>query len=219
MRKLGLDYAVEVHSPTKVWRLGKSGRPYGKPMSVADVGHHIPTKKLRRVTWRHGTKGKLSSRFALCRVLPVRDESPDGGGEGVWLLLEWPPNEPAATKFFLATMPLDITRKRLVRLVKERYRTERAYEDLKGELGLDHFEVRTFGGWHHHVTVALSCFAFIVAERVRRFSPRWRSQEGDDALARPARTPLRRVLHHRAPGVLQDHRDVASQMSSVPPAQ
>jgi SRSO17 transposase len=141
-------------------------------MSVADVGHHLPTKHFRRVTWREGTKGKLWSRFALCRVLPVRDEAATvGEGEAVWLLLEWPPNEPASTKFWLATLPETITRKQIVRLVKERYRTERVYEDLKGELGLDHFEGRTFGGWHHHVTVALCCFAFIVAERVRRFSP------------------------------------------------
>lgn len=220
VRKLGLDYAVEVHSPTKVWRLDKSGQPYGEPMSVANVGHHLPTKRFRRVTWRQGTKGELCSRFALCRVLPVRDEADaDGDAESVWLLLEWPPNEPASTKFFFATLPQDITRKRLVRLVKERYRTERAYEDLKGELGLDHFEGRTFGGWHHHVTVVLSCFAFIVAERVRRFSPRSRPEEEDDALASQARTPLRRVFHHRAPGVRENHRHVASQVSALPSAQ
>ncbi len=58
-----------------------------------------------------------------------------------------------------------------MRIIKERWRTERAYEELKGELGLDHFEGRSFPGWHHHVSVVLSCYAFIVAERVRRFSP------------------------------------------------
>jgi SRSO17 transposase len=220
VRGLGLDYAVEVHAPTKVWRLDSSGQPHGEPMSVADVGHHLPTKRFRRVTWRHGTKGKLSSRFALCRVLPVRDDAAgDGDGEAVWLLMEWPPDEPASTKFFLATLPETVTRKRLVRLVKERYRTERAYQDLKGELGLDHFEGRTFGGWHHHVTVALSCFAFIVAERARRFSPRSRPQEEDDALASQTRTPLPRLVPHRAPGLRQDHRHLAPEMSALPPAQ
>jgi len=221
IRELGLDYAVEVHSPTKVWRLSKTGRPTGEPMSVADVGHHLTFKRFRRVTWRQGTKGKLWSRFALCRVLPVRDETAaeDGAAESVWLLVEWPPGEPTATKFFLATLPRDITRKRLVRLVKERYRTERAYEDLKGELGLDHFEGRTFGGWHHHVTVVLSCFSFIVAERVRRFSPRSRPQEDNDALARQTRTSLQQLLHHRSPGVLEDHRHVASPMSALSPSQ
>jgi SRSO17 transposase len=72
--------------------------------------------------------------------------------------------------------------KRLVRVVKERYRTERMYEDFKGELGLDHFEGRRFRGWHHHVSVALCCYAFVVAERVRTFSPQTRWQEEDDAI-------------------------------------
>src|SRR5207253_4617087 len=114
---------------------------------------------------------------------PVRDEATaDHEGEVVWLLLEWPPDEPASTKFVFATLPQDITRKRLVRLVKERYRTERAYEDLKGELGLDHFEGRTFGGWHHHVSVVLCCYAFIAAELARRFSPSARGTTPDNAV-------------------------------------
>jgi SRSO17 transposase len=62
-----------------------------------------------------------------------------------------------------------MTRKQLVRLVMQRWRTERAYEDLKGELGLDHYEGRRFPGWHHHVSVVLSCYAFLVAERARHF--------------------------------------------------
>ena len=93
-----LGHAVAVHAPTKVWRVDASGRQYGKAMSVADVGHHLPTKCFRPVTWRQGTKGKLCSRFAVCRVLPVRDEATaDHEGEVVWLLLEWPPDEPAST--------------------------------------------------------------------------------------------------------------------------
>src|SRR6266496_1368699 len=87
LRDLGLDYAVGVHSPTTVWRLDKSDQPYGEPMSVADVGHH--TEHFRRVTWREGTKGKLSSRFAVCRVLPVRDGADKTAeAEPVWLVME-----------------------------------------------------------------------------------------------------------------------------------
>src|SRR5439155_981868 len=62
-------------------------------------------------------------------------------------------------------------------VVKERWRTERAYEELKGELGLDHFEGRSFPGWHHHISVVLSCYAFLVSERVRRFPPSGRRQD------------------------------------------
>ena len=64
-----------------------------------------------------------------------------------------------------------MSKKEIVRLLKERWRTERMYEDLKGELGLDHFEGRSFPGWHHHVSVVLCCYAFVVAERVRAFPP------------------------------------------------
>ena len=64
-----------------------------------------------------------------------------------------------------------MTKKQLIRLAMQRWRTERVYEDFKGELGLDHYEGRRYPGWNHHVSVALSCYAFIVAERVRRFPP------------------------------------------------
>jgi hypothetical protein len=65
-----------------------------------------------------------------------------------------------------------MTTKKLVRLVMQRWRTERVYEDLKGELGLDHYEGRRLPGWHHHVSVVLACNAFVVAERARLFPPR-----------------------------------------------
>jgi SRSO17 transposase len=81
-------------------------------------------------------------------------------------VIEWPPNDEQVMK----SLPGRMSHKRLVRIIKERCRTERMYEDLKGELGLDHFEGRSFVGWHHHVSVALCCYAFVVAER-RPFSP------------------------------------------------
>ena len=86
-------------------------------------------------------------------------------------MIEWPDGESKPTKFVLTTLPRRMSKKQIVRIVKERWRTERAYEELKGELGLDHFEGRSFPGWHHHISVVLSCYAFVVAERVRRFSP------------------------------------------------
>jgi SRSO17 transposase len=73
-----------------------------------------------------------------------------------------------------------MTRKKLVRLVMQRWRTERAYEDLKGELGLDHYEGRRFPGWHHHVSVVLACYAFVVAERARFFFLTSRRSLADD---------------------------------------
>src|ERR1700733_3516474 len=86
-------------------------------------------------------------------------------------MLEWPAGESKPTNFTLTTLPRRMSKKRIVRTVKERWRTEYAYEELKGELGLDHFEGRSFAGWHHHVSVVLCCYAFVVAERTRHFPP------------------------------------------------
>lgn len=86
-------------------------------------------------------------------------------------MCEWPPDKTAPSKFYFATLPRSLSMKKLVRLIKERYRTERLYEDLKGELGLDHYEGRRFPGWHHHISAVLCCFAFVLAERTRHFPP------------------------------------------------
>jgi SRSO17 transposase len=185
VRFLGLDYAVGVHSPTKVWRVDTLDRRYGDALSVRELAEEMKRDgELRRVTWREGTKASLSSRFAMRRVLPFHQDIWDAAErEAVWLLVEWPAGESEPSHFTFATMPVKVTAKRLVRIVKERYRTERMYEDFKGELGLDHFEGRRFRGWHHHVSVALCCYAFVLAERVRAFSPQSRWQEEDDPLA------------------------------------
>lgn len=224
LRELGLDYAVEVHSPTTVWRLTKAGKHSGDPMSVMDVGHHMGLR-FRRVTWREGTKGKMSSWFANCRVRAVKHQAGSPDDEELWLLMERPAGEVAPTKFWLATLPKHTSRRSLVLLVKERYRTERVYEDLKGELGLDHFEGRTFRGWHHHVTTVLCCFAFIVAEKARRFSPRRglqkpglqeELQEGHGPHRGASGAPLPRLLHHRASRLRADHRHLAPALSLLP---
>ncbi|MDB4988887.1 MAG: Transposase [Myxococcaceae bacterium] len=82
-------------------------------------------------------------------------------------------------------MAVRTSHKKLIRTVMQRWRTERAYQDLKGELGLDHFEGRSFPGWHHHISVVLCCYAFVVAERVRRFPPSaaWTDQNDADTVA------------------------------------
>ena len=104
-------------------------------------------------------------------VLTADDGTEPSEREAVWLLIEWPPGEAAPTKYVVSTLPLTTTRKQLVRTVKERWRTERMYQDMKGELGLDHFEGRRYSGWHHHVSIALCCYAFVIAEQVGSFPP------------------------------------------------
>ena len=176
VRTLGLDYAVAVRGPTRVWCLDALGRRHGEPSSAQELCTHL---SFRRVTWRQGTRGKLSSRFAVKRVKVAHDDGTEPAArEAQWLVLEWPDGETKPTKFFLTTLPKRMSRKQMIRLIKERWRTERAYEELKGELGLDHFEGRSFPGWHHHVSVVLCCYAFVVAERMRHFPPsgRWQGR-------------------------------------------
>lgn len=187
----GLDYAVGINSTTKVWALDARERRRGEAVSALDLGLRLGPKACRRITWREGsawhTRNKLSSRFRIRRVhvahedgAPVMDRGP------VWLVIEWPEGEEHPTKFTLTTLPRRMSKKQIVRILKERWRTERAYEELKGELGLDHFEGRSFPGWHHHVSVVLSCYAFVVAERVRRFSSSARRNRCAHALDRAA---------------------------------
>lgn len=169
LHDLGLDYAVGVDPKTVIWLLDAQLRCRGDPVSVRDLAIRIEARGgFRRCTWRKATKQDLSARFALRRVKPAgrRAES-----DAQWLLIEWRDGESEPANYFLATLPENITKRQLIRLVMQRWRTERVYEDLKSELGLDHFEGRRFRGWHHHVSVALCCYAFIVAERVQRFSP------------------------------------------------
>ena len=219
----GLDYAVGLHRTTTVWRLDPLGRRIGDPVAVGDLADAIGRGGFRRVTWREGTKGKMSSHFATERVVLAQDDLVDPSQrESVWLLMEWPHGENAATDFTATTLPANMSRRQLVRRVKQRWRTERVYEDAKGELGLDHYEGRSFRGWNHHVSMVLVCFAFIVAERSRAFPPSARktatrepSHRHDGADGSSSGATLSGFLHHRAPGRRAHPGQVATPMPSV----
>lgn len=173
----GLDYAVGVKGPTKVWRIDSKLRRRGDPISIRDLAVQFDPKRYRRTTWRDGSRRPLWSRFAVTRVVPFHDDGWDPAIRAdVWLVMEWLPDDEEPTKFFFASLPRGTSRKRLVRVIKERYRTERMYQDLKGELGLDHYEGRSYPGWNHHVSCVLSCYAFVLDERTRRFPPSARRQ-------------------------------------------
>ncbi|HEY3257732.1 MAG TPA: IS701 family transposase [Gemmatimonadaceae bacterium] len=183
VRDLGLHYAVGVNSETVVCVFDKLGRRRDEIISVGALARRIwKTNGFRRCTWRKGTKEDLSARFALRRVVPAYD-----GGHGIeereplWLLIEWRDGEDEPANHFLCSLPGRMTKRKLLRLVMQRWRTERVYEDLKGELGFDHYEGRRFPGWHHHVSVVLCCYAFVVAERARRFPPSARGPMEDYA--------------------------------------
>ena len=186
VRLFGLDYAVGVKSLTKVYVLNKAGRRRGDAISVKDLATKLGRKAFRRVTWREGTSpAKLSARFCFRRVKVAHDDGTElEEREDVWLAIEWRDGEAEPAKYHLTTLPRRMTKKEIVRIIKERWRTERVYQELKGELGFDHFEGRSFPGWHHHVSVVLCCYAFVVAERLRRFPPSaLTAQGGEDQCA------------------------------------
>jgi len=182
VRTLGLDYAVGIGSQAKVRRVGSNDR-LGTALTVVDLAKTIRHRRRRSLRWREGTKQTLRGWFSFCRVKTTHDDGvPIDEREPVWLVIEWPSEEDATAKFYLTTLLHRMSHKEIVRIIKERWRTERMYEDLKGELGLDHFEGRSFPGWHHHVSVVICCYAFVVAERMRAFSPSPARQSADDAL-------------------------------------
>jgi SRSO17 transposase len=168
----GLDYAVGINGASKVWTLDARGRQSREPISALDLGVRLGRKAFRHVTWRDGTRGPLFSKFCFRRVVVAHDDgTPASDRDPVWLVIEWPDDEKQPMKFTLSTLPRRMSKKQIARTLKERWRTEQAYAELKGELGLDHYEGRSYPGWNHHVSVVLCCYAFVVAERVRRFPP------------------------------------------------
>jgi SRSO17 transposase len=197
---LGLQYAVEIQSTTMVQTVHDNGALADR-MSVMEFGEMLECK-LRRVTWREGSKTTLHSRFARIRVVVARDDGLTREPE--WLLVEWPEGEASPTKFALSSLPASISCVQLVRTFKSRWRIERSYEDLKGELGLDHYEGRSWVGWHHHVSAVLACYAFLVAEQVRSFPPSftWTSDYGP--FEHTTRATLPRFAHHR-PNPVRPH--------------
>lgn len=181
----GMDYGVATHCDTRVWLLDSRGRPKGEPTRVDRLATSLGRSAFKRMTWRDGTKGKLSSSFCFRRVkIEQADGQEPAQRESIWLVMEWPQGEAKPTAFFLTTLRRRMSKEKIVRILKERWRTEKAYEEMKGGLGLDHYEGRSYPGWNHHISVVISCYAFVIAERRRLFPPsRAAARAGPDRLA------------------------------------
>jgi SRSO17 transposase len=189
LTELGLQYVVGVQSTMTVWEpgrrplpakpRGRMGRPprllrrssQHQPVSVKQLAMSLPSSAFRLITWREAGERKLRSRFAAVRVRPAhRDyEKAEPHGEE-WLLIEWPRGEAEPSKYWVSTLPSTTRLKALVKMAKHRWIIERDYEELKQELGLGHFEGRNWRGFHHHATLCIAAYGFLVAER-NRFSP------------------------------------------------
>ena len=183
VRSQHLHYAVGIKSDNRVWKLDRRGRRSGEQVTVAQLARTLSPKLFKQVTWRQGTGAPMRGTFALLRVMPASraDAEELASRESVWLFIERFDGA-SANKYSFASLPRSWTEKRLIRLLKQRWKTERVYEDFKGELGLDHYEGRRYSGWHHHVSVAICCYAFVVAERAELFFPPPRGSQAYRAL-------------------------------------
>jgi SRSO17 transposase len=189
LTQLQLQYVVGVQSSLTVWEPGKQplpAKPRGKmgrpprllqrtadhqPVSVKQLAMSLPSSAFQEITWREGTERKLRSRFAAVRVRPAhRDYEKAEPRAEEWLLIEWPRSEAEPTKYWISTLPTNTPLKALVKMAKHRWIIERDYQELKQELGLGHFEGRNWRGFHHHATLCIAAYGFLVAERTR-FSP------------------------------------------------
>jgi len=136
------------------------------PVSLLELAQSLGPKACRTIRWREGAKGTQRSRFNAIRVRTAhKHKQGRAPGPEEWLLYEWPADEAEPTKFWLSNLPANTPLKELVRLAKLRWRVERDYQELKEEIGLDHFEGRTWRGFHHHVTLCAAAHAFLALNR------------------------------------------------------
>jgi SRSO17 transposase len=187
LRDRELDYVVQVSGNLIAWTKdphpakppmkdgGKIPRKrfyandFPPPRSLGQIAKDLPSGSWKTVRWREGTKGPLTSRFARLIVWMA-----NGLAQGKTmqvpaeeLLIEWPEGDKDPWKYWLSSLPPQRTSFRgLVRKAKGRFRIEQDYEELKGEVGLDHFEGRSWQGWHHHVTLVTLAYAFLTLERM-----------------------------------------------------
>jgi SRSO17 transposase len=181
---LGLRYVVGVQPHLTVWRPGEGPlppRPKGtsgfagkllrrepghEPISAKVLAQSLSPEAWENVTWREGTNSKLSSRFAAVRLRPAsRDYKRTTPHPEEWLLVEWPEGEKEPLKYWLSTLSSDTPIEDLVRTAKLRWRIERDYQELKQELGLGHYEGRGWRGFHHHATLCIASYGFLISRR------------------------------------------------------
>src|SRR3984957_1159962 len=218
LTRMGLTYAVGIQSSAQLWPPGSGplppkawngqGRPptlmrrdvQNKPQLAEQLAKLLSADAWRDVVWREGVDKPLHSRFAVLRVRPAhRDYWRSQPYPEEWLLVEWPQGESAPTKYWLSTLPADTDIATLVATAKMRWRIERDYQELKQELGLDHYEGRGWRGFHHHMALCVAASGFLVSERslippsddktlliqAPRLSPGYRPRGSAD----PSRTP------------------------------
>jgi SRSO17 transposase len=185
----GLTYAVGTRSTTSVWPPGVEplppiptvgrGRPSKNlrrapghmPVSVKELAMSLPESAYQAVSWREGTNDTLTSRFATVRVRTAyKDYWRSTLRPEEWLLIEWPEDDAEPLKYFLSTLPVETLLDRLVFVTKMRWRIERDYRELKQEFGLGQYEGRNWRGLHHHATLCIAAYGFLLHKRLTQDS-------------------------------------------------
>lgn len=248
LTEMGLPYMVGITSSVSVWpqevqplapkRYGGRGRPplvprrtaKRQPISVKALAQSLPSSAFQNISWREGTNETLTGRFAAVRVRHA------GGNLGrarlwpqQWLLIEWPATETEPSKYWLSTLPEQSSLNELVSVAHLRWRIERDYQELKQELGLGHYEGRGWRGFHHHASLTIAAYGFLLAEQlttraaqgskknsIRSFIQRQMPALPADYIPRgsPARAKTRaRLDHHAAPS---DQRPARESHATLP---
>ena len=187
LRSRGLDYIVQVEGALTAWTddphpskppMKKGGKIPRKRLYAAElpptrnlrqIAKELPLTRWRGIMWREGTKGPLCSRFARTVVWLANGlvQGKTNNVEPEELLIEWPEWSEQPLKFWLSSLkPQKTSWRSLVRRAKGRFRIEQDYREMKMELGLDHFEGRSWQGWHHHVTLVAMAYCFLMLERL-----------------------------------------------------
>lgn len=185
MTEMGLLYSVGIRPGTTAWAPGvvplpplpHQGRgrpstllrrgPGHEPATVKELAMGLNADAYQEVCWREGSNATLSSRFAAIRVRPAhRDIYRSEQRAEEWLLIEWPKDDAEPLKYFLSTAPVDATLEQIVFVTKMRWRIERDYQDLKQEFGLGHYEGRGWQGFHHHATLCIAAYGFLIGQRL-----------------------------------------------------
>jgi SRSO17 transposase len=177
MTELNVPYVAGILPNTLMWRPGTGPRRKDKPLNntgrrdepdlvaAQQIALGLPKQAWHTVKWREGSADWLSSRFARVRVKVGPNKLVPEKLQAEWLLIEWPKGEAAPTKYWLSTLSEDISFERLVDLAKLRWRVERDYQELKQEVGLGHYEGRGWRGFHHHATLCIAAYGFLIAEQ------------------------------------------------------
>ena len=189
LSQMGLAYVVGVTGQVTVWPPGHAPLPpkppsgrasvptrlrlgdasHERPLPVKDVAFGLKPSQWQNIEWREGTNFTLRSRFARVRVRAAhREHLRTEQRPEQWLLIEWPQGHKEPMKYWLSTLSEDVSLERIVYEAKMRWRIERDYQDLKQELGLGHYEGRGWRGFHHHASLSIAAYGFLMIQQLRQ---------------------------------------------------